>query len=82
MLKTSFLTATLLVISEVVKELPATLILRPFNFETLAVSTYIYAAEERMFQAASPAIAIVLIGLIPIIFLSKMIRSSTQSEGR
>ena len=82
LLKTSFLTATLLVISEVVKELPATLILRPFNFETLAVSTYIYAAEERMFQAASPAIAIVLIGLIPIIFLSKMIRSSSQSEAR
>ena len=82
LLKTSFLTATLLVISEVVKELPATLILRPFNFETLAVSTYIYAAEERMFQAASPAIAIVLIGLIPIIFLSKMIRSSRQSEAR
>ena len=80
LMKTSFLTATLLVMSEVVKELPATLILRPFNFETLAVSTYIYAAEERMFQAASPAIAIVLIGLIPIIFLSKMIRSSTQSK--
>jgi len=79
LLKTSFLTATLLVMSEVVKELPATLILRPFNFETLAVSTYIYAAEERMFQAASPAIAIVLIGLIPIFFLSKMIRSSNKS---
>jgi len=82
LLKTSFLTAILLVMSEVVKELPATLILRPFNFETLAVSTYIYAAEERMFQAASPAIAIVLIGLIPIVFLSKMIRSSSQSKGR
>ena len=82
LLKTSFLTATLLVMSEVVKELPATLILRPFNFETLAVSTYIYAAEERMFQAASPAIAIVLIGLIPIYFLSKMIKSSSQSRGK
>ena len=82
LLKTSFLTAALLVMSEVVKELPATLILRPFNFETLAVSTYIYAAEERMFQAASPAIAIVLIGLIPIIFLSKMIRSSSKSTRR
>ena len=79
LMKTSFLTAALLVMSEVVKELPATLILRPFNFETLAVSTYIYAAEERMIQAASPAIAIVLIGLIPIVFLSKMIRSSSQS---
>ena len=80
LMKTSFLTAALLVMSEVVKELPATLILRPFNFETLAVSTYIYAAEERMIQAASPAIAIVLIGLIPIVFLSKMIRSSSQSK--
>ena len=80
LMKTSFLTAALLVMSEVVKELPATLILRPFNFETLAVSTYIYAAEERMIQAASPAISIVLIGLIPIVFLSKMIRSSSQSK--
>ena len=78
LLKTGFLTAILLVISEVVKELPATLILRPFNFETLAVSTYIFASEERMYQAASPAIAIVLIGLIPIFFLSKMIISSNK----
>ncbi len=76
LLKTSLLTSTLIVISEVVKELPATLILRPFNFETLAVSTYIYAAEERMIQASAPAIAIVLVGLIPIIILTKMIRSS------
>ena len=73
-LKTSFFTSILLVTSEVVKELPATLILRPFNFETLAVSTYIYASEERMIEAAAPAIAIELIGLIPIFFLSKMIR--------
>ena len=76
LMKTAFLTSVLLVMSDVVKELPATLILRPFNFETLAVSTYIYASEERMLQAAAPAIAIVLVGLIPIFFLSKMIRSS------
>ena len=76
LMKTALLTSVLLVMSDVVKELPATLILRPFNFETLAVSTYIYASEERMIQAAAPAIAIVLVGLIPIIFLSKMIRSS------
>ena len=75
-MKASFLTAVLLVISEVVKELPATLVLRPFNFETLAVTTYMYAAEERMYQAAGTSIAIVLIGLIPLIFLTKMIRSS------
>ena len=76
LLKTSLLTSMLIVISEVVKELPATLILRPFNFETLAVSTYIYAAEERMIQASAPAVAIVIIGLIPIIILTKMIRLS------
>ena len=75
-LKTSFFTSILLVTSEVVKELPATLILRPFNFETLAVSTYIYASEERMIEAAAPATAIILIGLIPIYFISKMIRAS------
>ena len=75
-LKTSFFTSILLVTSEVVKELPATLILRPFNFETLAVSTYIYASEERMIEAAAPATAIILIGLIPIFFISKMIRTS------
>ena len=76
LMKTALLTSVLLVMSDVVKELPATLILRPFNFETLAVSAYTYASEERMLQAAAPAIAIVIIGLIPIIFLSKMIRSS------
>ena len=76
LLKTSILTSLILVISEVIKELPATLILRPFNFDTLAVTTYIYAAEERMFEAATPAILIVLIGLIPIFFLSKIIRES------
>ena len=67
-------------ISEVVKELPATLILRPFNFDTLAVSTYVYAAEERMFQAAAPAIAIMIVGLIPIILLTKMISSSRSMD--
>lgn len=76
LLKTSFLTSILLVISEVIKELPATLILRPFNFDTLAVSTYIYASEERMFEAAAPAMAIVLVGLVPIIFLTRTIRES------
>ncbi len=79
LMKTSLLTSILLVMSEVVKELPATLILRPFNFDTLAVSTYIYAAEERMFEAASPAIAIVVIGLIPIIILTRMIKNSKDT---
>ena len=76
LMKTSIITSLLLVISEIIKELPATLILRPFNFDTLAVTTYIYAAEERMYEAASPALMIVLIGLIPILFLSRIIRDS------
>jgi len=76
LMKTSILTSLILVISEVIKELPATLILRPFNFDTLAVTTYIYASEERMYEAASPAMMIVLIGLVPIFFLSKTIRLS------
>ena len=82
LLKTSFFTSILLVTSEVVKELPATLVLRPFNFETLAVSTYIYASEERMIEAAAPATAIILIGLIPIFFLTKMIRASRLEDKR
>tara|TARA_X000000368_G_scaffold191880_1_gene151271 strand:+ start:256 stop:1899 length:1644 start_codon:yes stop_codon:yes gene_type:complete len=80
LLKTSFLTSIVLVISEVIKELPATLILRPFNFDTLAVSTYIYASEERMFEAAAPAIAIVTVGLVPIYFLVRTIRTSRPGK--
>ena len=76
LLKTGLLTSSLLVVSEVVKELPATLILRPFNFDTLAVNVYLLASEERMYEAAFPALFIILIGLIPIYFLSKMIDHS------
>jgi iron(III) transport system permease protein len=80
LVKTGLLTSVLLVGSEVIKELPATLILRPFNFETLAVSAYNYASEERMYEAAAPSIAIVIIGLLPIIILSRMIKSSRPGE--
>ena len=80
LVKTGLLTSILLVGSEVIKELPATLILRPFNFETLAVSAYNYASEERMYEAAAPSIAIVIIGLLPIIILSRMIKTSRPGE--
>ncbi len=81
LLKASLLTSFLLVVSEVVKELPATLVLRPFNFETLAVNVYLLASEERMFEAAFPALFIISIGLIPIYFLSKMIhQAGTTNE--
>ena len=80
LLRTSILTSLLLVVSEVIKELPATLILRPFNFDTLAVSAYIFAAEERMVDAAAPAIAIVIVGLLPIIILTRLITKSRPAN--
>lgn len=71
MLRGSLLTALLLVFVEVLKELPTTLILRPFNFNTLAVRTYELASDERLADAATPALAIVLIGLLPVILMTR-----------
>tara|TARA_B100000214_G_scaffold370936_1_gene346428 strand:+ start:746 stop:2350 length:1605 start_codon:yes stop_codon:yes gene_type:complete len=76
LLRTGIFTSVLLVISEVVKELPATLILRPFNFDTLAVTVYTFASEERIYEAAFPSLFIIGIGLIPIYFISNMIKSA------
>ena len=81
MLKGSLLTALLLVFVDVLKELPATLILRPFNFNTLAIRTYELANEERLADAASPALAIVLAGIIPVIILSRSIARSRPGHG-
>lgn len=76
MMSGSLLTALLLVFVDVLKELPATLILRPFNFNTLAVRTYELANEERLADAAVPALAIVLVGIIPVIMISNSISRS------
>lgn len=70
LMSSGLLTAIMLVFVDVMKELPATLVLRPFNFDTLAVRVYQYASDERLVEAAAPALAIVLVGLIPVIFLS------------
>jgi iron(III) transport system permease protein len=72
----SMLTALLLVFVDVLKELPATLILRPFNFNTLAVRTFELASDERLSDAASAALAIVIAGIIPVILLSRTISRS------
>jgi len=72
----SLLTAALLVFVDVMKELPATLILRPFNFDTLAIRTYQLASDERLAEASSAALAIVLVGIIPVILLSVAIARS------
>ncbi|MGK7940794.1 MAG: ABC transporter permease [Crocosphaera sp.] len=70
------LTAIMLVFVDVMKELPATLVIRPFNFDTLAIRVYQYASDERLPEAAAPALAIVLVGMIPVIFLSWQIARS------
>ncbi len=70
------LTALLLVFVDVLKELPATLIMRPFNFNTLAVRAYEMAADERLPDAGAPALMIVLVGIIPVILLSNAISHS------
>ncbi len=76
MMRGSLWTAALLVFVDVMKELPATLILRPFNFNTLAVRTYELANEELLADAAVPALTIVLAGIIPVILISKSISRS------
>ena len=80
MLRGSLLTALLLVFVDVLKELPATLILRPFNFNTLAVRAYELAADERLADAAPASLAIVLAGIIPVILLSYSITRSRKTK--
>ncbi len=69
MMKTTVITALILVFVDIVKELPATLILRPFNFDTLAIHIYELASSEQLSFIASPALMLNTIGLIPVIIL-------------
>jgi iron(III) transport system permease protein len=73
MLRTSLLTAGLIVFVDVMKELPATLIMRPFNYDTLAVQAHRLASDERLSGAAVPSLSIAAIGLIPVILLCRRI---------
>ena len=75
LLKKSVAVAALLVFVDVMKELPATLVLRPFNSDTLAVVTYQLARDERLGEAALPALALVLVGLLPVALLSRALRA-------
>ena len=74
----SVLTGGLLVFVDVVKELPATLTVRPFNFDTLAVITYQLASDERLGEAALPALTIVLIAIIPVMALARAIATGRR----
>ena len=78
LLRGSLFTAGLLVFVDVMKELPATLVMRPFNFDTLATQTYTLASDERLAEASSAALAIVMVGLLPLIVLSRQIARSRR----
>jgi iron(III) transport system permease protein len=73
MLKTSLLTSFLIVFIDVMKELPLTSILRPFNFNTLSVKAFELASDEKIADASNAAIMIVLAGIIPVIIITKNI---------
>jgi iron(III) transport system permease protein len=81
LLKKSLITAALLVFVDVMKELPATLVLRPFNFDTLAVQAYNLAMDERLAEASTASLCIVAVGLIPVIMASRAITRPAQDAG-
>jgi iron(III) transport system permease protein len=71
--------AALLVFVDVLKELPATFALRPFNFDTLAIETYNLAKDERLAEAAAPSLVIVAVGLVAVLFVTKRYFQATRS---
>ncbi len=77
-MRNSVIAAILLVFVDVMRELPATLILRPFNFETLATRVYRLASDERIAEASTAALTIILIGFIPVVLVSLL----TKEQGR
>ena len=79
LLRRSTVVAMLLVFVDVMKELPATMVLRPFNSDTLAVVAYQLARDERLGEAALPSLALVLVGLLPVILLSRTLRQTPAS---
>ena len=72
-LRGSLLTAGLLVFVDVMKELPATLVMRPFNFDTLATQAHTLASDERLTEASTAALTIVAVGLLPMFLISRQI---------
>lgn len=83
MMSGSLFAAIMLVVVDVIKELPATIIVRPFNFDTLAVQVYRLASDERLAESSGAALAIVLVGLIPVFILSKSIAKTRKtSDGK
>jgi iron(III) transport system permease protein len=80
LLRGSLLTAGLLVFVDVMKELPATLVMRPFNFDTLATQAHALASDERLAEASTAALAIVVVGVLPLVLLSWQIARSRHTR--
>lgn len=80
LIRTGLLTALLVVFVDSMKELPATLILRPFNFDTLATAVYQFASDEKLEAAAPGSLLIVLVGIIPVILLSRTITATRDAD--
>jgi iron(III) transport system permease protein len=80
LLRGSMLTAAMLIFVDVLKELPATLIVRPFDFDTLAVRVYQLASDERLGEASTGALIIVAVSLIPVIWLHAAVARSRPGE--
>jgi iron(III) transport system permease protein len=80
LMRSSLLAAGILVFVDVMKELPATIILRPFDFDTLAIRAFELASDERLSQASTSALAIVAVGVIPVILLSLAMRQSRPGQ--
>jgi iron(III) transport system permease protein len=78
MLRAPALTAGIIAFVEVLKELPATLLIRPFNFDTLAIGVYRFASDERLAQAAVGSILIVAVSLVPVILLSRTVAAAAR----
>lgn len=78
LLAKSFIAGGLLVFVDVMKELPMTLLLRPFNFETLATYVYQFAKDELLEEAALPALVIVISGILPVIIMNAALRRITR----
>ena len=78
LIRSSIISGSVLVFVDIMKELPATLILRPFNFETLATFVYQYASDELLNECAPAALTIVLAGLLPVLLLNRAIENKNK----
>ena len=80
LLRLPLITGGLLVFVDVMKELPMTLLLRPFNYETLATYVYQFAKDELLEEAALPALFIVIVGILPVIAMNAMLRRIARQD--